>query len=187
MTSSEINHSLIQPPERLVSSLVCYVAYFSALLIAILAWWLIQSRNLVSNLFYTALIVNCIATTVIWFFSISNNNSSIYDPYWVIAPPLLSLGLIFSSGGFTTSHWSFRQIIIVACLFIWSARYHIFYRWTGWRSGLIHEDWRYEKMRSFPVPYWLNSLLGMHLFPTVLVYFAFAPGILVLLIPAGEQ
>ena len=42
-------------------------------------------------------------------------------------------------------------------------------------------------MRSFTVPYWLNSLYGMHLFPTVLVYFAFAPGILVLLTPIGDQ
>lgn len=186
MASSEMNHSSIQPPERPVSSLVCYVAYFSALLIGILTWWLIQSQNLFSNRFYTVLIVNCIATTVIWVFSVASKNSSIYDPYWVIAPPLLALGVMFSNGGFTNP-WSFRHIIIVACLFIWSGRYHIFYRWSGWRTGLIHEDWRYEKMRSFPAPYWLNSLFGMHLFPTVLVYFAFAPGILVLLIPAGLQ
>lgn len=186
MTSSETNHRLINPPERLVSSLIIYIAYFSALSIGILSWWLIQSYSLVSNIFYIALIVDCIATTVIWFFSVYKNNSSIYDPYWVIAPPLLALGLIFSSGGIVSS-WSFRHIIIVACLFIWSGRYHIFYRWTGWRTGLVHEDWRYEKMRDFKVPYWLNSLLGMHLFPTILVFFAFAPGILVLLIPAGQQ
>lgn len=186
MVSSEINPLLIDPPKRPVPSIICYSAYISAFLISILTWWLIQSQNLVSNSFYIALIVDCIATTVIWIFSIIKNNSSIYDPYWVIAPPLLALGLIFSSGGFTNP-WSFRYVIIVVCLFIWSGRYHIFYKWTGWRSGLIHEDWRYEKMRSFPVPYWLNSFFGMHLFPTILVYFAFAPGILVLLIPAGQQ
>lgn len=185
MTSTEIKHNLIKPPERLVSSFICYMAYISALSIGILAWWVIQSRNLVSNTFYTALIVDCIATTVIWVFSISQNNSSIYDPYWVIAPPLLALGIIFS-GGFTNP-WSFRYIIIIVCLFLWSGRYHIFYRWTGWRTGLKHEDWRYEKMRSFPVPYWLNSFFGMHLFPTILVFFAFAPGILVLLTPVGQQ
>ncbi|MHA1346198.1 MAG: DUF1295 domain-containing protein [Candidatus Heimdallarchaeaceae archaeon] len=186
MTSSEVNHSLAQPPERPVSALICYGAYISALVVGILSWWLFQSQNLVSNRFYMVLIANCITTTVIWVFSIIKNNSSIYDPYWVIAPPLLALGVIFSSGEIA-SYWSFRHIIIVACLFIWSARYHIFYKWTGWRSGIIHEDWRYEKMRSTRVPYWLNSLLGMHLFPTVLVYFAFAPGVLTLLIPAGQQ
>ncbi len=186
MTSSEINHREIKSPVRPVSALACYGAYISALSIGILAWWLIQSQNLVSNLFYTGLIVTCISTTVIWIFSIINKNSSIYDPYWVIAPPFLALGLIFSSGGFT-SQWSFRYIIIVACLVIWASRYHLFYKWSGWRSGLIHEDWRYEDMRSFPVPYWLNSLFNMHLFPTILVYFAFAPGILVLLISPESQ
>ena len=177
----------IKPPERPVSSIFCYAAYISALAIGILAWWLIQRYNLISNSFYIVLIVDCIATLVIWVFSIINHNSSIYDPYWVIAPPLLALGVIFSSGGLTSSHWSFRQIIIVVFLFVWSFRYHIFYKWTGWRTGLIHEDWRYEKMRGYPIPYWLNSLLGMHLFPTLLVFFAFAPGILVLFIPAADQ
>jgi steroid 5-alpha reductase family enzyme len=185
MTSAEINQSLKQPPVRPVSAIYCYVSYISALGIGILTWWLFQRYNLVSNRFYIALIANCVATTVVWIFSIINNNSSIYDPYWVIAPPILALGMIFSGG--VTSPWSFRHIIIVVCLFLWAARYHIFYRWTGWRTGLQHEDWRYEMMRSFPVPYWLNSLLGMHLFPTVLVYFAFAPGILALSIPAGLQ
>ena len=186
MTSPETNLSLKQPPIRPVSALICYVAYISALSIGILTWWLIQSLNLVSNLFYTGLIVTSISTTVIWIFSIAKNNSSIYDPYWVIAPPFLALGFLYASGGFANP-WSFRHIIIVACLILWAGRYHIFYRWTGWRSGIIHEDWRYENMRSTPVPYWLNSLLGMHLFPTVLVYFAFAPGILTLLIPAEQQ
>ncbi|NPD87518.1 MAG: DUF1295 domain-containing protein [Asgard group archaeon] len=185
MVSSEENRGLMPPPERIVSAIACYAAYISALSIGILTWWLFQRYNLVSNNLYTVLIVDCVATTVIWIFSIANKNSSIYDPYWVIAPPLLALGVIFSGG--LTSPWSFRHIIIVVCLFVWSARYHIFYRWTGWRTGLVHEDWRYEKMRDFSVPYWLNSLLGMHLFPTILVFFAFAPGILVLNIPAGEQ
>ena len=180
-----MNNSLKQPPVRPVSSRFCYAAYLSALSISILTWWLFLRYNILTNPFYIALIVDCIASTVIWIFSIINNNSSIYDPYWVIAPPLLALGLIFS-GGFTNP-WSFRHIIIVVCLFIWSARYHIFYKWTGWRTGLKHEDWRYEKMRTFPIPYWINSLLNMHLFPTILVFFAFAPGILVLLIPAASQ
>ena len=187
MTSSGSNPRLIEPPERPVSAIFCYAAYISALSIGILTWWLFERYALVSNRFYIALVVNCITTTIIWIYSIINNNSSIYDPYWVIAPPLLALGIIFSSGGLTSSHWSFRHIIIFACLVIWSARYHIFYKWTGWRTGLIHEDWRYEKMRDYPVPYWLNSLFGMHLFPTILVYYAFAPGILTLLIPGVDQ
>ena len=186
MTSLESNLNLLEPPERPVSALVCYVAYTTALAVGILTWWILQSREVLSNLFYIGLITSCVSTIVIWIFSISVNNSSIYDPYWVIVPPFLGLGMIIGSGYFITG-WSFRHIIIIACLVLWAARYHIFYRWTGWRKGLIHEDWRYEDMRDFPVPYWLNSLFGMHLFPTVLVYFAFAPGILALLVPANQH
>ena len=185
MASTKLNQSSLNPPIRPVSSLFCYTAYLSALSIGILSWLLFLRYNLITNTFYIALIVDCIATVVIWIFSIIKNNSSIYDPYWVIVPPFLALGVIFSKG--FSNPWSFRHIIIVACLFLWATRYHIFYRWTGWRTGLKHEDWRYEKMRTFPIPYWLNSLLNMHLFPTVLVFFAFAPGILVLQIPKGLQ
>jgi len=42
-------------------------------------------------------------------------------------------------------------------------------------------------MRRAPMPYWLNSLLGMHLFPTVLVYFEFAPAGLALLKDPASQ
>lgn len=186
MSSLEIKQNTIQPPIRPVSALICYSAYISAPAIGILVWWLFQSLDIVSNRFYLGLIVTCISTIVIWIFSIIKNNSSIYDPYWVIAPPFLALGFILSSGDIV-NYWSFRHIFIIVCLVLWASRYHIFYKWTGWRTGIVHEDWRYEKMRDAPVPYWLNSLFGMHLFPTVLVYFAFAPGILTLLIPTEQQ
>jgi steroid 5-alpha reductase family enzyme len=78
-------------------------------------------------------------------------------------------------------------MIIIACLIIWACRYHIFYAWSGRRTGLIHEDWRYKAMRAAPVPYWLNSLLGMHLFPTALVCFAFASAALVLITASSSQ
>ena len=177
--------TLASPPNRPVSALICYFAYLSALTVGVLTWWLLQKFTSI-GLFYIGLITTCTSTVVVWIFSISVNNSSIYDPYWVIAPPFLAIGMMIGSGGFTNP-WSFRYIIIIVCILLWAARYHIFYRWTGWRTGLIHEDWRYEDMRDFPVPYWLNSLFGMHLFPTILVYFAFAPGILSLEIPTGMQ
>ena len=139
------------------------------------------NREIIGNLWWAGLAVSALATIVIWIFSILNNNSSIYDPYWVIAPPLLALTLKAGGEGTLLGPWHWRQIIIIACLILWAARYHLFYAWSGWRTGLVHEDWRYEAMRSAPVPYWLNSLLGMHLFPTVLVYLAFAPAAFIML------
>ena len=76
--------------------------------------------------------------------------------------------------------WHGRQLLVLLSLLFWSCRYHVFYEWSGWWNGLKEEDWRYENMRSMPIPYWFNSLINMHMFPTVLVYFAFAPAALVL-------
>ena len=146
-----------------------------------MAWRLITVRDLIDDPFWIGFAVTCVSTTVVWVFSIANDNSSIYDPYWVIAPPILALALKGTAGGGLLGDWSARQICIVACLWIWGIRYHTMYSWAGWRTGLVHEDWRYEAMRDAPVPYWLNSLVGMHLFPTVLVYFAFAPAALALI------
>lgn len=151
------------------------------------SWWLISARGLVEDPFWIGLAVTSVSTVVIWMFSIASDNSSIYDPYWVFAPPLLALALKATSSGGLFAEWNGRQMCIVACLWIWAIRYHVFYPWSGWRTGLVHEDWRYEAMRSAPVPYWLNSLFAMHLFPTALVYFAFAPAALVLTTDASSQ
>ena len=168
------------PPNRLVPASQCYLAYGSALLAGIVSWWALYTFQIIEDVFWIGLTVTCICTVVIWLFSIANGNSSIYDPYWVIAPPFLAFAIKVSVGAGLAGPWNLRQICVFVCLLIWAGRYHIFYRWSGWRTGLVHEDWRYEQMRSFPLPYWLISLLGMHLFPTILVYFAFAPAALVL-------
>jgi steroid 5-alpha reductase family enzyme len=181
MTSTTIGKRKLQPaPHRPVAALQCYLAYGSALLVGVVTWWVLQSHQVLENPFWIGLAVSCMCTVVVWVFSIANDNSSVYDPYWVIAPPLIALALKATWEGGLLGPWHTRQIIVIACLCTWACRYHIFYSWPGWRTGLAHEDWRYEAMRRAPVPYWLNSLLGMHLFPTALVYFAFAPGALVL-------
>jgi steroid 5-alpha reductase family enzyme len=164
-----------------VAAAQCYLAYVVALLAGIAAWRMFLTQGLIEDPFWIGLAASCVSTAVVWVFSVANDNSSIYDPYWVIAPPILAVALKASGGGGLLGEWSGRQVCIVVCLCLWAARYHTMYSWSGWRTGLVHEDWRYEEMRSAPVPYWLNSLLGMHLFPTVLVYFAFAPAALVLM------
>ncbi len=187
MTEDIARPDLPPPPHRPVRALQCYLAYFAALIGGAAAWWFILDRGLIDDPFWIGFAVTCVSTLIVWVFSIANGNSSIYDPYWVIAPPFLALALKATAGGGLFGAWSGRQIAVVACLWIWSLRYHTMYSWTGWRTGLVHEDWRYEAMRSAPVPYWLNSLLGMHFFPTVLVYFAFAPGVLVLIADPASQ
>jgi len=167
-------------PTRPVSAIQCYLAYGTAIFTGLLSYRIFAHYQVFEDSILTGMAVSSVATLVIWIFSIIHNNSSIYDPYWVVAPPFLAILLKALGEDGLTGAWNSRQVIIILCLCLWAGRYHIFYKWTGWRTGLIHEDWRYEMMRKSPIPYWLNSLIGMHLSPTFLVYLAFAPAALVI-------
>lgn len=60
-----------------------------------------------------------------------------------------------------------------------------FYR--DW-PGLIHEDWRYVNFRNqFPRAYWLVSLSGIHLFPTIMVYLSCLPMYAIFKVNAGQN
>ena len=180
-------------PSRPVSALSCNMAYVCA---ALAGFWAFQNAGGVtllsdygwnSNPFWKGIFASVVATVTVWFFSVFNNNSSIYDPFWVVAPPALAVLLKSSNDSDRANVWHGRQILILLSLLSWSCRYHVFYPWAGWWTGLTEEDWRYEDMRSAPIPYWFNSLLNMHMFPTVLVYFAFDPAALVLTRAVEDQ
>ncbi|MBW2462800.1 MAG: DUF1295 domain-containing protein [Deltaproteobacteria bacterium] len=118
-----------------------------------------------------------VATLVVFAFSVGFSNSSLYDPYWSVAPPVLAMGWLALEGNAVTV----RQALAFALIFIWGARLtYSFFR--GW-PGLSHEDWRYRDLRERTGgAYWLVSFLGIHFFPTALTfggtvaYFAAARG-----------
>ena len=107
------------------------------------------------------------ATIVVFIFSVLTNNSSMYDPYWSVAPVPIALFWLLQPGsdGFANP----RHVLIFALLCLWAIR--LTANWaTQWR-GLGHEDWRYEEIRKQAgFFYWPASLLGIHLMPTVLVF-----------------
>jgi Protein of unknown function (DUF1295) len=100
------------------------------------------------------------ATIVVFIFSVLTNNSSMYDPYWSVAPVPIALFWLLQPGsdGFANP----RHVLIFALLCLWAIR--LTANWaTQWR-GLSHEDWRYEEIRKQAgFLYWPASLLGIHL------------------------
>ena len=111
-------------------------------------------------------------TLAIFAFSMAFGNSSFYDPYWSVAPPLVGLWLASSAPPGEPAFA--RQLLVLALVLAWAVR--LTWNWArGW-SGLAHEDWRYVDLRTTsPLPYWLTSLLGIHLFPTVQVFLGCLP------------
>lgn len=118
-----------------------------------------------------ALAADVAATLVIFGFSVRFDNSSFYDPYWSVAP--LPLAIYFAQSAAASAPTS-RQGLLFGLLALWGARL-TWNWWRGW-SGLDHEDWRYVDLRQkHGRAYWLVSLAGIHLMPTLLVFGGLLP------------
>jgi steroid 5-alpha reductase family enzyme len=110
------------------------------------------------------------AALVIYLFSFAFNNSSFYDPYWSVAPFVLSIYWSVTFGNPS----SFTDTIILLVILLWSFRLTLNFL-RGWR-GIRHEDWRYLSLKKqFPKYYWFVSLFGIHLLPTLIVFTAIMP------------
>ena len=121
---------------------------------------------------WIALAADVVATLVVFGFSVAFDNSSMYDPYWSVAPPVL--GVFFALQPTAASADRSRQLLVLTLVMVWSIRLtHNFLR--GWQ-GLAHEDWRYVDIRrNTGRAYWLVSLLGVHLVPTLMVFVGCLP------------
>jgi steroid 5-alpha reductase family enzyme len=111
------------------------------------------------------------ATVVVFLFSVAAGNASLYDPYWSVAPAVIVVAWTLGRGG-----GSARQILVLTLVLIWAVR--LTANWAvGWR-GLGHEDWRYVRLREQRprwLPFWVVSLTGIQLMPTLVVFAGLLP------------
>jgi len=112
------------------------------------------------------------ATCAVFAFSFAFRNSSFYDPYWSVAPPVIAawwwIGSEGSGGG------DARRWLVLALVTIWAVR--LTYNWArGW-TGLDHEDWRYVDIQDKAGrAYWAVSFVGIHMLPTLWVFVGCLP------------
>jgi steroid 5-alpha reductase family enzyme len=119
----------------------------------------------------TLAVADVAATLTVFVFSYANNNTSVYDPYWSVAPPVIAVWL--ASGPGHAREFDVRQVAVMVLSSLYGLR--LTWNWArGWK-GLSHEDWRYVRYRSLGKWYWLMSLFGLHLFPTVFVFLGCLP------------
>ena len=103
------------------------------------------------------------ATIIIFLFSKVHNNSSIYDPFWHVAP----IPIVF----YIASHSSlsiFQQSLVLSAFLFWALRltYNWFLNWTN----LDHEDFRYIDLKNNnKLLAFVSDLFGIHLIPTLIV------------------
>ena len=120
------------------------------------------------------LLADILATVVVFVFSLIFNNASVYDPYWSIQPMVIVAFYLFRVENLTPYH-----IALVGVVFLWGIR--LTANWVYTFTGFGYQDWRYvmlkEKTKKL---YPIVNLLGIHLFPTWVVYHCIMPVVLVL-------
>lgn len=157
--------------DRAAAMRAIVLAYLAGLLAAILAVYLTARAGYDSAIVQLA-VGDLAATAVVFGFSVRHDNSSVYDAYWSVIPIWLVSVLAWT--GWSQSAAPLRIVLVVALVWYWGVR--LTHNWArGW-TGFEHEDWRYRDIRAKTGgAYWLVSFLGIHLFPTVLVFLGCLP------------
>ncbi len=145
-------------------------AYLFCFIIYTIAFFTAISIGIIFSSFHPLLMIlfaDLAATIVIFIFSSIIKNTSLYDPYWSIAPLIIaSFYLLFPQVYISNN---IRFIIVFIFVSIWSIR--LTYNWMRQWQGLKHEDWRYTKYRvEMGKKFWLINLIGLQLMPTIQVY-----------------
>jgi steroid 5-alpha reductase family enzyme len=123
-----------------------------------------------------AFVADLVGTVVIFALSMVLANSSLYDPYWSVAPPVIAAAWAAVAPDNLGSGATAREVIVMVLVFVWAVR--LTGNWAiGWR-GLTQEDWRYVMMRDDThgrLPWWLVSFIGVQLVPTLFVFVGLLP------------
>lgn len=144
------------------------IAYVLAIGVGLI--WLIWGPG-TGMLWLDSLIADVLATLVIFGFSRLHHNSSFYDAYWSVIPPLLVIWWwVRGDAGIGAWHcWA-----IVGVVTIWAVR--LTANWIRTFPGLHHEDWRYPMLRGRAGrAEFVVDLTAIHLFPTLQVFVALMP------------
>ena len=145
------------------SLLICLGAYAAAAAAAAAVCSLTPGWSPV----WSAALADVTATVVVFAFSLGLDNSSMYDPYWSVAPALIAPWWLVRLGGFV-GPTAVRQAVVLALVLTWAVR--LTWNWMRRWHGLEDEDWRYADYRRLGSMYWPMSFLGFHMMPTVLVF-----------------
>lgn len=165
MTTPHLDHPLRSKGASLGIVTGVYVAAVAAA-----ALWLYAGPD-TPYLLLDTLLADLVATLVVFAGSRVLHNSSCYDAYWSVVPPLLA------------AYWwaerepgadAVRFALAAVVLGLWAVR--LTGNWVYAWPGLHHEDWRYPMLKEKdPRAEVAVDLLAIHVFPTLQVFAAMLP------------
>ena len=119
-------------------------------------------------------VADFVATVFVWLWGVIFRNSSVYDPYWSVAPPLMLTGYAVHCGAFTLP-----VILMLIAVWYWAIR--LTGNWAYTFPNLNKQDWRYDMYKEkFPRLWQIVNFTGINLMPTVVVFLAIVPGFLLI-------
>ena len=110
------------------------------------------------------------ATVIVFVFSLIFRNASVYDPYWSVQPPVI-LAVALAKAGSGAMGW-----LLFAAVLFWALR--LTANWAYNFESFEYQDWRYVMLKEKTGPaYPLINFLGIHMFPTCVVYLCVLPAV----------
>ena len=158
------------------SLVIVTVAYLIAVAVGY-AWLLWGPAT--GRLWLDTLIADILATLVVFAFSRAYRNSSFYDAYWSVIPPLLLFYWWSQGDGDPVRTWLITVLVVV-----WAVR--LTANWVYAFPGLHHEDWRYPMFRERAGRFeFVADLVAIHLIPTLQVFLGMVPVYVAVTTPGG--
>ena len=147
-----------------LSQILCVMIYIISFYVAF-----ILTPQSIESIWLKILIWHLYATLFIYFGSVILNNSSLYDPFWSVAPVPIVIYLAVKSDNSLT-----LDLLALIPIIFWAAR--LTKNWIiSWR-GFEHEDFRYIDLKNTNrLNAEFRNFFGIHLFPTLIVNFCLYP------------
>ena len=153
--------------KRVIGLSALLVVYACAIALGIFLYVVLSDAGM--NDYFAVLIADVSATVLVWASGVILRTASAYDPYWSLQTLVIYLCLLIKN-----NNWHVGTILLLVALILYSARLTMNFI-IGFHS-LGYVDWRYrmlkEKSGKF---YQVVNLLGICMFPTIVVYLATLP------------
>ena len=154
---------------KIISQLICILIY----LISFYLSYILVPES-ISNIWLKITIWHIYATIFIYIGSVILKNSSLYDPFWSVAPIPIALYLAINF-----ENTLIVKFLVLTPIIFWALR--LTRNWIISWEGFEHEDFRYIDLKNtsmFKAEF--NNFFGIHLFPTLIVNLSLYPLVFIL-------
>ena len=153
--------------KRVIGLSALLIIYSVAFVAAIFSFQLFE--RLGRHDYITILLADSIATVLVWASGVILKTASAYDPYWSLQTLAIYLCLLFKY-----QNWHVGTILLLVVISLYSFRLTLNFV-LGFHS-LSYVDWRYKMLKQKTGKFYqVVNLLGICMFPTLVVYAAFLP------------